>query len=268
MHATHNGPPLRAAWTAILAFALFLAAGPARSQTTPEPPSVPTVSPTPGAAPAVTPAPPATTPGIAFDSSSPTRSELKLDGPRSASLDLSRSVPFIGRRSNTRVLSGYYIFSDRNRGNLSGIHPGSELPLILRTQLEENYSRRGDIHRRTSIVGLWASIPIFENSLNRRSQGSLEDPAEPPNRTLVAAIGTDTTRHRTSRKGEIEAPGQGFFSRLRPHTGILERSKSEEATPLKPEPTPESQSAPASLAAPEKAKEDHGPLDFLRRLWH
>jgi len=275
MHATHTGSPLRAALPAALALSLVLGAGPALSQTgtQKEPPTAlaPTTEPAPPAesAPAA-PTPSASTPGIVFDSSSQNQPEPKVTTDRSPAIELSRSVPFIGRRSNTRILSGYYIFSDRNRGNLSGIHPGSELPLILRIQLEENYSRRSDIHRRTGIVGLWASVPIFENSHQRHSRDAVAEPTEPPNRTLVAAIGTDTSRHRTSRKPEADLPGQGFFSRLRPHTGILERSKSDRAIstvgPVKPEPSPVAPAPETTPTAEKKKEERGGPIDFLRRI--
>ncbi len=277
MHATHtrrpSGRPLLAAFCA--AFALAPRAVPLFAE---EPPvTTPVTSTAEAVEQADAPSPETATADleVVFDSAAvDVRPQPKLSGPSAASLDLSRSVPFIGRRSNTRILSGYYIFAERNQANLNGVDPETELPLIQRIQLEETFSQNPDLTRRSNVVGLWASIPLREGSRRRASQES----ADFPNRTLVASIGTDPTRYRTSRKPpEVEVPGQGFFSRLRPHSGVLDRFKSEPQT-TKPSPAAAPQVAsPSSVeAAPKEATvpkpeaekaQKGGAFHFIRRIW-
>lgn len=284
MHATHLEAPSRVFPTMVLMIALALAFGSALI-TAEEPakaPSATSAAPTtpaagntelPPAAPATPSAQERTAKpapyGLVFRQPDSASSRSNLVGPDSASIDIARSLPLINRLPDVNIFSGLYDFAEDTPGNMAGLHAGTDLALTDRVQLEAAFNQDPDMNRRNGFVGLWASIPLREAGSNRTAQNG-----DGPHRTLIASIGGEPTRHRTSRRVEGDGGRPGFFSRI--FGGMGDRDD-RAPTPSIPAPvqatTPapeaaavtESTESTGSASAPEKSSRGWA-ADFLQRF--
>jgi len=280
MHATQIGRFSQFPYSATFGVALALAFGPAPAFTQDALPAPVTSAPQ-APVPVVAPKPPVETldASLVFRQPDAPAPKPSLAGPASSAIEVSRAVPFVSRLTDLNLLSGLYEFDDDPNGNLAGVHPGVDLAHTNRISLDESFSQNPDLNRRNSFIGLWASIPLRDLGPNR-SQATTPLPGSSPSRTLIASIGGEPTRHRTSRKAE-SAGHNGFFSRFRPGSGFLsgspERTKSE-PTPALPAPepvqVPVEPQAPSGSEAPspqvgEKAAEKPSrglAADFINRI--
>jgi hypothetical protein len=284
MHATHLEGPTRLFPTMVLMTALALAFGPALvsaeepakapsatspAPTTPEAGNKELPSPAPAAPSAQErqskPAPY----GLIFRQPDSASSRSNLVGPDSASFDIARSLPLINRMPDVNIFSGLYEFAEDTPGNMAGLHAGTDLALTDRVQLEAAFNQDPDMNRRNGFVGLWASIPLREGASNRTTQSG-----DSPHRTLIASIGGEPTRHRTSRRVDGAGGRQGFFSRI--FGGMGDRDD-RAPTPTIPAPlqattpapvtasTADSTASAGSSTAPEKTSRGWA-ADFLQRI--
>ncbi len=177
--------------------------------------------------------------GTQMRTSGSATSRSTITGPDSASLEISRSVPFLNKITDVNLFTGVYEFDEGPDDSFTGVRAGVDFALTNRIRVEASYNQDQDLNRNNGFVGLWASIPLGKPDSN--------DSSGNPSRTLADSIIGEAppTRNRTNRK-----PSD---SRSREGSGLLGRifGGSTEAE---------------SSSVPEKAP-SRGPLrDLLARL--
>jgi hypothetical protein len=190
--------------------------------------------------------------GLIFRQPQASASRSNLATPNAPSFEIAHSLPLINRLADVNLFSGLYSFNDGTKGNLSGIRSGIDLALSDRLHLEASMTQDPDLNRRNNFVGLWASIPLG-NGTNRAAQSE-----DGPNRTLIASIGNEPVRHRTSRRADGDSSRHGFFSRF---LSFADRGKP--SPPATIAPLKESEPETADSEAAESAKSKGAGFDLL-----